>query len=75
MSTKFQRFFNKVLHSAFKKLILSMPTLLRGLHTMSLVKSVPEGLKPRECERTKLHEPLAVPYVPNKDEIKKKSPN
>jgi hypothetical protein len=36
---------------------------------MSLLKSVPEGLKPRECERTKLHEPPPVPYVPTKDEL------
>jgi hypothetical protein len=36
---------------------------------MSLLKSVPEGLKPQECERTKLCEPLPVPYVPTKDEV------
>ncbi len=36
---------------------------------MSLLKSVPEGLKPRECKRTKLREPLPVPYVPTKDEV------
>ncbi len=36
---------------------------------MSLSKSVPEGLKPRECERTKLREPPPVPYVPTKDEV------
>ncbi len=46
-----------------------MPLLLQGLHTMSLLKSVPEGLKPRECKRTKLREPLPVPYVPTKDEV------
>ncbi len=38
---------------------------------MSLLKSVPEGLKPPECERTKLREPPPVPYVPTKDEVKK----
>jgi hypothetical protein len=37
---------------------------------MSLLKSVPEGLKPRECKRTKLREPPPVPYVPTKDEVK-----
>jgi hypothetical protein len=36
---------------------------------MSLAKSVPDGLKPRECKRTKLHEPPPVPYVPTKDEV------
>jgi hypothetical protein len=36
---------------------------------MSLLKSVPEGLKLQECKRTKLHEPLPVPYVPTKDEV------
>ena len=36
---------------------------------MSLLKSVPEGLKPRECKRTKLHEPPPVPYIPTKDEV------
>ncbi len=32
-------------------------------------KSVPEGLRPQECERTKLREPLPVPNVPVKDEV------
>ena len=36
---------------------------------MSLLKSVPEGLKPRECERLKLCEPPPVPYVPTKDKV------
>jgi hypothetical protein len=36
---------------------------------MSLLKSVPEGLKPRECKRTKLPEPPPVPYLPMKDEV------
>jgi hypothetical protein len=36
---------------------------------MSLLKSVPEGLKPRECEHVKLREPPPVPYVPMKDDI------
>jgi hypothetical protein len=36
---------------------------------MSLLKSVPEGLKPRECKRVKLCEPLPVPYVPLKDKV------
>jgi hypothetical protein len=36
---------------------------------MSLAKSVPEGLNPRECERTKLREPLPVPYISDKDKV------
>jgi hypothetical protein len=36
---------------------------------MSLLKSVPERLKPREWKRTKLREPPPVPYVPTKDEV------
>jgi hypothetical protein len=38
-------------------------------HTMSILKSVPEGLKPQECEHVKLHEPLPVPYVPTRDKV------
>ncbi len=69
MKTNFQRFLNQAPRSSFKKLIFLTPSLLQGLHTMSLLKSVPEGLKPRECERNKLREPLPVPYVPTKDEV------
>ncbi len=36
---------------------------------MSLSKSVPEGLKPQECECTKLRELPPVPHVPIKDEV------
>ncbi len=36
---------------------------------MSLLKTVPEGLKPQECKRIKLCEPPPVPYVPTKDEV------
>ncbi len=46
-----------------------MQLLLQGLHKMSLLKSVPEGLKPQECERTKLRVPPPVSYVPMKDEV------
>ncbi len=35
---------------------------------MSMLKTVPEGLKARECEQIKLREPPPVPYVPVKDE-------
>ncbi len=67
--TNFQRFLNEVLCSSFKKLITSTPLLLRGLRTMSLAKSVPDGLKPRECERTKLREPPPISYTLEKDEV------
>jgi hypothetical protein len=69
MRTKFQRFVNKVPRSAFKKLIISTPSLLQGLCTMSLAKSVPDGLKPRKCKCTKLREPPPVPYIPEKDKV------
>ncbi len=42
---------------------------------MSLLTSVPEGLKPPECERTKLREPLPVPYIPTKDEVQEEVAN
>jgi hypothetical protein len=38
---------------------------------MSLLKSVPEGIKPREFKHTKLREPPPVPYIPTKDEVQK----
>jgi hypothetical protein len=42
--TKFQCFLNKAPRSSFKKLVISMPSLLQGLHTMILAKSAPDGL-------------------------------
>jgi hypothetical protein len=36
---------------------------------MSLTKSVPNGLKPRKCDCTKLREPPPVPYIPKKDKV------
>ncbi len=67
--TKVQCFLNQAPRSFFKKLVISMPLLLQGLHKMSLAKSVPDGLSPQEFERTKLREPPPVPYVPTKDEV------
>jgi hypothetical protein len=55
--------------SKFKELIVMSPTLLRGLHTMNMTKTAPDGLKARECKRIKLREPPPVPYVPVKDEV------
>ncbi len=69
MRTKFQHFLNQALRSSFKKLIVSTPLLLQGLHMMRLLKSVPEGLKPRECKRTKLREPPPGLDVPTNDEV------
>jgi hypothetical protein len=67
--TKFLRFLNKVPRSTFNKLIVTMPRLLQGLRQMTLLKSVPDGLEPRECERVKLCEPPPVPYIPSKDKV------
>jgi hypothetical protein len=36
---------------------------------MSLAKSVPKGINPRECECTKLRKPPPVPYIPKKDKV------
>jgi hypothetical protein len=55
--------------SKFKELIVTSPRLLRGLYSMSMLKTVPDGLKAKECKRIKLREPPPVPYVPVKDEV------
>ena len=36
---------------------------------MSMTKTASDGLKARECEQIKLHEPPPVPYVPVKDKV------
>jgi hypothetical protein len=36
---------------------------------MSLARSVPDGLNPQECKRTKLRKPPPVPYIPKKDKV------
>jgi hypothetical protein len=36
---------------------------------MNLVKSVPDNLKPQECQRLRLCEPPPAPYMPVKDEV------
>jgi hypothetical protein len=48
---------------------VTSPKLLRGLHNMSMLKMVPDGLKARECKQIKLCKPSHVPYVPVKDEV------
>jgi hypothetical protein len=40
---------------------------------MSLVKLVPDGLKPPKCKRLRLREPPLVPYVPMKDEVQEEA--
>ncbi len=50
-----------------------MPGLLQGLHTMSLTKSVPEGLNSQECKQTMLRKPLPVPYIPEKDKFQEEA--
>jgi hypothetical protein len=65
----FNVFVKKALRFAFMKLIVSTPSLLRGLHTMSLAKSVPNGLKPCKCKCTKLREPPPIPYIPKKVKV------
>ncbi len=42
---------------------------------MSLVKSVPKGLNPRECKQTKLREPPPVLYIPEKDKVQEEVAN
>ncbi len=52
----FLQFVTQAPLSKFKELIVTSPTLLRGLHNMSMLKTVPDGLKARECEQIKLPE-------------------
>jgi hypothetical protein len=65
----FPRFMTQALLSKFKKLIVMSSKLLRGLHNMSMLKTVPDGLKAREYTQIKLCELPPVPYVPVKDEV------
>ncbi len=69
MRTKFQWFTRDPPLSSFKKLIELTPRLLCGLHTMSLAKAVPDGLKDRECKRITSCKQPPVPYVPKKDVV------
>jgi hypothetical protein len=71
--TNFQRFVNKAPRSAFKKLIIATPSLLQGLRTMSIAKSVPDGLKPRKYKCTKLREPPPISYIPKKDKVQEEA--
>jgi hypothetical protein len=57
--------------SSFTELIVSIPKLLRNLHTMSLEKAAPEGLKDCECKKMALRERPPILYVPEKDSVQK----
>ncbi len=55
--------------SSFTKLIVLTPRLLRNLHTMSLAKATPDGLKDRESKKMALRKRPPIPYVPEKDNV------
>ncbi len=67
--TSFQRFLSNPPLSSFKKLIVLTPRHLCNLHTMSLAKVAPDGLKDRECKKMTLRERPPIPYVPEKDSV------
>ena len=48
---------------------MSTPRLLCNLHTMSLVKAAPGGLKDRKCKKMALCKCPQIPYVPEKDSV------
>jgi hypothetical protein len=68
----FQRFLSNPPLSSFKKLIILTPRLVQGLHTISLAKAVPKGIRNKECKRFALQEHPPVPYVPEKDPAQEK---
>ncbi len=53
-TNQFQQFTSNPPLSSFKKNIMSTPILLCNLHTMSLAKAAPEGLKDRKGKRITL---------------------
>jgi hypothetical protein len=65
--TKCQQFTSDTPCSSFKKLIVSTPRLLQNLHTMSLAKAVPDGLKDHKCTKIASCERPPIPYVLQKD--------
>ncbi len=70
--TKFQWFVSNPPCSSFKKLIVLTPRLLRSLHTMSLAKKAPGGLKDHECKKMALREHPPIPYVLEKTAYKRR---
>ncbi len=65
--TKFQLFTSDPPCSYFKKLVVSIPRLLRNLHTMSLAKALPDGLKDDECKKIALHKRPPILNFSKKD--------
>jgi hypothetical protein len=49
-------------------MIVLTPRLL-NLHTMSLAKAAPDGLKDCECKKMALRKRPLIPYVPEKDSV------
>jgi hypothetical protein len=72
LRTSLQWFVSDPPPSSFKKLILSTPRLLQGLHMMYLAKAVPDGIKDKECKRFALQERPPAPYLPEKDPVQEK---
>jgi hypothetical protein len=54
---------------SFKKLIVSTLRLLRNLHTMSLAKAAPDGLKDHKCKKMALCKQPPIQYVLEKDSV------
>jgi hypothetical protein len=67
--TTLQWFMSDAPRSSFKKLIVSTPSLLRNLQTMSLAKNAPDNLKDHECKKIALREHPPIPYVPEKHSV------
>jgi hypothetical protein len=55
--------------SSFKILVILTLRLLCGLRAISLAKTVPKGIRDKECKRFALHKRPPVPYVLEKDPI------
>jgi hypothetical protein len=60
--------------SSFKKLVISTPLLLQGLHSMSLAKLVLDGLNPKNARDHAYVSHRLLPTCPRKMKSKKKSP-
>jgi hypothetical protein len=67
VTSKYQQFTSDAPCSSSKNLIVLTRRLLRNLHTISLAKAVPDGLKDRECKKITLCKCTPIPYVPEKD--------